>query len=145
MNKESNTCLDVDDFVGPAVDIWTCNGGVNQDFTLNSDGTISTAAAPGKPSLCLAAKPNTPAECSNVWGRKLSNNNYALGFVNNAPTAVNVTCDASCFSKLNITAKALLVRDVWAHEYVAKLTAPFEFTSTVAGNGFANLYRLEPN
>jgi Alpha galactosidase C-terminal beta sandwich domain/Ricin-type beta-trefoil lectin domain len=142
-NVNSGTCLDVYDFTGPVVDLWSCNGGVNQAFTLSTDGTISTAAGSGHPSLCLRATTSSDM-CTNVWGRKLSGGAYALGFVNNAAVAQNITCDAACFGGLNVTGKAYLVRDLWQHADVAKVTAPFSFTAEVAGNGFAGLYKLTP-
>lgn len=84
--------------------------------------------------------------CTNVWGRVLSGGEYALGFVNNFAGAVNVTCDASCFAGLNLTASvtSLKVRDLWAHADIETLSAPFSFTSLVEGGGFATAYKLTP-
>jgi len=144
VNANSGSCLDVYDFAGPAVDTWTCNGGVNQQFTMNAAGLIATTAAPGKPSLCLSVSPVSPSSCTNVWGRVLSQGSYALGFVNNGPSAANITCGPACFAALNVTAKALLVRDVWAHQDIGKLVPPFSFSAPVNGSGFAALYKLTP-
>ena len=70
--------------------------------------------------------------------------NFALGFVNNAGSAANITCDGDCFHALNISSSvvALKVRDLWAHADVATLTRPFTFTATVNGSGFAAAYKL---
>ena len=143
-------CLDIYDWTGPVVDVWDCNGGTNQNFTLSADGHISdrAGAQPNQPAMCLTASVQPPQECSNVWGRLLAGGDFALGFVNNdvdSPSTA-ITCDATCFAALlNGTAPASLkVRDLWAHADVATITPPFSWTSTVASNGFAAAYRLSP-
>ena len=147
INSYTNSCLDVYNFAGPQVDIWGCNGGVNQNFTRTSFGGIATVASSQYPSLCLAAKAVAPQQCTNVWGRTLSNNEYVLGYVNNDANPVNITCDATCFSALNIPASVntLVVRDLWAHQDIAKITAPFTFTASIDGNGFAGAFKLTPS
>jgi hypothetical protein len=149
-NAANGACLDVFDWSGPAVDTWECNGGSNQRLTLNADGTISEPSsqppAPGKggPACLTAAAPPPAASCTNVWGRVLSTG-YALGLVNNGDRAVNVTCDAACFSAMNVTGSgALQVRDVWAHAVVATLRPPYAFTATVNASGAAALFTLAP-
>ncbi len=86
-NGNSGSCLDVFDWAGPTVDTWACNGGSNQQFKLNADGTItepnSKPGGSGGP-LCLRASAGPPAGvCTNVWGRKLTGGAFALGLVNN--------------------------------------------------------------
>ncbi|MFE5581323.1 ricin-type beta-trefoil lectin domain protein [Kitasatospora sp. NPDC056531] len=44
---------------GAPVGIWNCNGGLNQHWRFNSDGTVTTPAAPG---LCLAAPAGKTAD-----------------------------------------------------------------------------------
>lgn len=150
----------------PAVDTWTCNGGTNQNFTFSAGGQLASVASAQHPSLCLEASTNEAQTCTNVWGRVLSDG-YALGFVNNGGNAVSVTCDPSCFAALNITATSLKVgavgllpplclfvqpsglvplqvRDIWAHEDVAHIQAPFTFSAIVNGSGFAALFKLTP-
>ena len=148
INAWTGTCLDVYDFAGPAVDVYSCNGGVNQVFTLSSDGHISTQAGGGHPALCLTATAPIPQQCANVWGRLLANGDYALGMLNNdggAPAA-NVMCDAACFALLlNGTSPARLrVRDLWAHADVGTISAPFSWTAIVNGSGSAQAFRLTP-
>jgi hypothetical protein len=148
LNANTGTCLDVYDFAGPAVDVWTCNGGLNQQFTLSADGRLATTAGPGKPAMCLTATVQPPEECSNVWGRQLSGGDFALGFVNNDVDAANstVTCNASCFAALlnGSAPTALKVRDLWLHSDVATLTAPFSWSASVLGGGAAAAFRLSP-
>lgn len=147
VNAFSNTCLDVYDFAGPAVDIWTCNGGQNQNFTIDKNtGLISTSSIGGKPQMCLQA---TEMSCSNVWGRKLSGGEFALAFVNNDSSAPSqsVTCDESCFSSLlNGTSSitSLKVRDLWAHADIGTISSPFSFSFNVNGSGFASAFKLTP-
>ena len=167
-NDFSGSCLDVYDFTGPGaplsvarhaprappatvhpsippavVDTWTCNGGVNQNFTLSAGGLLATVASAQHPSTCLAASPAGAQSCTNVWGRVLSDG-YALGFVNNGGDAVDVSCGPACFAALNITATSLKVRDVWAHADIGVITAPFSFSASVNGSGFAALFKLTP-
>ena len=144
----AGSCLDVYNFAGPAVDVWACNGGANQRFTLTAAGQLTTAPdAHGGP-VCLAVQPLVPGACTNVWGRTLAGGDWALGMVNNdARGPANVTCDSRCFAALlNGTGApgALVVRDLWAHATVATLTPPFAFTATVNGSGAAAAFRLSP-
>lgn len=73
----------------------------------------------------------TPA-CQQIWGRPLFNGDLALGFVNYNTTAVEVTCDSQCFSKLNITG-SVKVRDLWQHKDLG--TFQNSFSSQVGANG----------
>ena len=41
---------------------------------------------------------------TNVWARPLSGGEFALVFLNAGPNATDVTCDAACFSAINVTA-----------------------------------------
>jgi alpha-galactosidase len=146
VNAYSNKCLDVYDFAGPAVDVWTCNGGPNQNFTIDSvTGLISTSTVGGKPKMCLQA---TEMSCSNVWGRQLSDG-YALAFINNdsSSPSQSISCDESCFSKLlnGTSVNSLKVRDLWAHEDIATLSPPFSFSFNVNGSGFASAFKLTPS
>jgi len=121
-NGNSGSCLDVYDWAGPAVDTWACNGGSNQQFKLNADGTISEPnSEPGGTGgpLCLRATVDPIESCTNVWGRKLAGGAYALGFVNNGGYNATVTCDGACFAATGVTSGRYTVRDLWAHQDVA--------------------------
>lgn len=129
-------------------DIWACNGGSNQNFTLTSSGQITSGRGPtGQAPRCLRAY--TAKACTNVWGRKLSGGDFALGFVNNGATGVNVTCDATCFQALfkgsPSPTTALKVRDLWKHQDVGFVgPAAFSYTAFVDGDGSASVVRLSP-
>jgi hypothetical protein len=143
INAFSGKCLDVYGWVGPDVDTWTCTGGGNQNFTLSASGQISSHAGPaGQSPRCLSA---SAAPCTNVWGRKLSKGDFALGFVNNAASPTNVTCDSACFKNLldgDTRASAITVRDLWSHKTVAVLHETTSFTATVDGDGSASIFLL---
>mmetsp|Transcript_24229 Transcript_24229/g.47642 ORF Transcript_24229/g.47642 Transcript_24229/m.47642 type:complete len:566 (-) Transcript_24229:689-2386(-) len=140
---QQQLCLDVNDWKGPAVQVWGCNGGSNQNFTFDAKtGAIATVTSKQGSSMCLSAQ--AVQQCTNVWGRKLSDG-YALGFVNNGAQLATVTCDSSCFAKMGIPAtskESFSVRDVWAHGVVATIKAPFSFSASIDGGGYASLYRL---
>ena len=48
-NNYNGICLDVFDFLGPTVDVWECNGGANQNFTLTAWGGIATGGMKAAP------------------------------------------------------------------------------------------------
>jgi hypothetical protein len=144
-NPYTGLCLDVYDFTGPNVDVWACNGGDNQAFILNSDGTIRSNQ-PGK-DVCLAASIPNATSCANVWGRPLFDGSWAMTFINNAADALNVTCDASCFAAMNLTTPSLVVRDLWLHANLTTLhggPSSFSFSYSVPGDGGSQMYRLFP-
>ena len=145
VNANSRKCLDVYSWVGPDVDTWSCTGGGNQNFTLLASGQISShAGAGGQPPLCLSASVNP---CTNVWGRKLSKGDFALGYVNNGGLPANVTCDDACFKTLldgDTRSSGLVVRDLWSHRTVAVLhgNGNLSFSALVDGDGSASIFRL---
>jgi hypothetical protein len=146
INGATSKCLDVFNWAGPAVDTWTCNAGSNQALTLNADGTISEPnSQPGGKGgpKCLAFTEAPAGSCTNVWGRQLSGGAVALGFVNNGDSAAQVACDAACFAALNISKGTWSVRDVWAHQDLQPLQAPFSFQSSLNASGSASLYVLK--
>jgi len=52
----------------------------------------------------------------NVWAKKLADNSWAVGFLNNAGAAADVTCDAACFTQMGLKpTETLKVRDLWKH------------------------------
>ena len=55
-----------------------------------------------------------PSGLTNVWARELENDAFALVFLNNGPTAVDVTCDQSCFANIDIhITERYSVEDLW--------------------------------
>lgn len=127
---------------GPEVEVWTCNGGRNQQWDATADGLLRSRGAP----LCLAAVTPDPTACTNVWGRPLADGSVALVAVNNAPSPQAVSCGPACFAALNVTAAArgLAVRDLWAHAANGTLAPPFTWTAVVPGDGGSVMVRLTP-
>jgi len=146
-NVYNNVCLDVNEYTGPKVQMWECNGQDNQRFALSPEGLISTTSDASHPAMCLAVAP-AGSDCSNVWGRKLSDEAYALGYVNNANATATVTCNAECFKNVlgsNDTPRKFVVRDLWAHKDIATISGPpFELSADLAGNGTARVFKLSP-
>ena len=145
INGASINCLDVRNFTGPSVELWTCNGGVNQNYSMTASRLIRTAdGGPGKPPLCIAARPDTTT-CTNVWGRELMGGDIVVGFLNNGADPTNVTCDTACFADiLPVAPAAMRVRDLWLHADIGTVRPPFSFTAAVAGGGAAAAFRFSP-
>ena len=117
-------------------------------IAINQDSLGSPAQRVAGTDLTYPCSPSPSQPCTNIWGRRLSNNRYAMGFVNNGNSPTNITCDASCFAKFlssSSSPKSVTIRDVWSHADVAKLTEPFTFTAPVDGSGFAALFTIVPN
>ncbi|EDQ91557.1 uncharacterized protein MONBRDRAFT_31543 [Monosiga brevicollis MX1] len=95
--KFGDSCVDNYDFSGPVVQIYGCNNGKNQLFTI-SDGYVKDAE-----NLCWSVKNSSPAGSNvEVWAKPQPNNAMAVLFINDmASTASNITLDLSL---LNITA-----------------------------------------
>jgi hypothetical protein len=115
------------------VDLWDClPGAVNEAWVL-TNGTKLVNADSGK---CLTALPPAPPQtCTNIWARPLSTGATAIGFVSNLEGPVNMTCDADCFAKANVTAGRVRVRDVVGHRDLGELSAPLTLTVLVGGGG----------
>ena len=87
-------------------------------------------------------------DCANVWGRPLSNGDFALAFVNNAAANATVTCDAACWASLlegATPAAKYTVRDLWAKTEATVDTTPeagFSYSAGVTPTGGSRLFRV---
>ncbi len=144
-------CLDIWDFSGPLVDTYTCNGGQNQQWKMNPDGTIQSAQTAYGAQCIAATQGGSSSQCTNVstylrsstysklyclqvWGKPLSTGQWGLALLNNNNDAANITCGPSCFAQTNLTTSNLRVRDLWAHQDLTVLTggpSNWTFTSQV--------------
>lgn len=97
-NVDAQKCLDAYNFVGPAVDIWTCNGGNNQQWLYNASTSQLVSASSGK---CLTAV-NATTTCTNTWGRRMRDGSWAVAMVNNLDSNATVTCGADCFGQTTL-------------------------------------------
>jgi len=74
LKTPGNQCLDIWDWAGPRVDIFSCNGGVNQQFTFDADGTVVSGSDAGHPARCLAAVVGTPTSgVLQLWAKPMLN------------------------------------------------------------------------
>lgn len=142
-NKKTGLCLDVYNWEGP-VDAFTCNGGSNQKFVLGASGLLRDDGSGHGATKCFKAAPYIPGDCTNVWGRKLSGGDFAIGMVNNGADVQKINCDAACFASMGVTTGSYAVRDVWAHKVVATVSPPYHFAASVNVSGSAALFRLTP-
>lgn len=149
VNADNGKCLDIYDFAGPTVDLWTCNGGANQAWSLPGDGTVrSQQASPDN--FCLAATLPDPTSCTNVWGRELHDGSWAMALLNNGADNATVTCDEACFNQTSLptgAGAAVVVRDLWAHANVTVLRwtpAGYSWNVTVPGDGGVVTVRMIP-
>jgi len=115
-------CLDVYNFVGPKVEMWTCNGGENQKWTVNTDGTITSE---GK---CLTVSDGSE-EPTEIWAAPLYDGSTAVILFNRKPFEASITAQ---FSLFNINGTAV-VRDLWARVNVGTFTG--SYTANVPGHG----------
>eukprot|EP01052_Picozoa_sp_SAG31_P025710 SAG31_NODE_2272_length_6038_cov_37.265196_4_plen_154_part_00 len=135
-------------------------------LAINQDPVLPGAAPPGSGykvgkrlvggDLALPCN-GASANCSNVWGRPLSDGkSYVLAFVNNMASEDNVRCCGDCFSNLfygATPAASYTVRDLWAHADVGHLSrdamttdtnAPSCYNATVPPNGGSRIFKLTP-
>lgn len=68
--------------------------------------------------------------CQQIWRRDLADGSVAVAMVNFDVFAVNVTCDATCFTKIGFTSAA--VRDLWAHTDLGVMSS---YSVNLAGGG----------
>jgi hypothetical protein len=131
--KASNgQCVDVNNFQGPVMELWGCNGGCNQQWNFNSDGTWSDNCSGSSPKKCVSAKVNSPFSGSalQLWGKPQPNGAVATLLINNDDVN-SYTVDIQ-FSLLNITGKAT-VRDIWNRKDLGTFQTTFT-TDNVASH-----------
>jgi len=73
---DQSMCLDVYAKTGPLIDVWKCNGGLNQNWTFNADGTLRSQGQ------CLSIDLSYPFQ---VWFAPLLNGSVAVVMLNRSP------------------------------------------------------------
>jgi len=92
----------------------------------------------------IAGTDLTGTSGTNVWGRALNDSSFALVFLNNNPTPMDIICDQACFNQMKYSpSQKILVRDLWAHSDVGTVTGTFT-ASKVPGAGGCAMYRFYP-
>jgi len=114
-------CLDVYNFNGPNVETWTCNGGPNQQWTFESDGTLKSGE-----NLCLDIVGDLE-----VWAGPLDGGTFAAVLFNRSPAATNITANWSDIG-LTPTTRAM-VRDLWLRKDLGVYSGTF--SSRVPSHG----------
>jgi len=115
----SNTCMPV---VDRRVDIYACNSGKNQHFTLDAaKGTITSACGE-----CLAARETAPggggggATPAQLWAKPIGGGAVAALFINGGKGKRSATIS---LKELNITSAEATVEDVWSEMSDGKTSA----------------------
>ena len=150
----SSKCLDEYMYTTPRVDLWSCNGGSNENWTFVPSSDAATVggfaagmlknARSGKCLTVSTAGHTDNAVCENIWSRKLANGDVALAMVNQGANATMV-CDSACFTAAGLgSASKVKVRDMIAHADLPELSPPFALKALVAGEGSAAAFRLTP-
>jgi len=123
--KASNgQCVDVYDFSGPVLELYACNGGCNQQFSFNADGTFSDFC---NPKMCISARKNSPTAGNQiqVWAKPQAAGAVAVFVINGYqgdPQTIPIN-----IANLNITTSSITVRDIWNHKDLG--TASGNFTT----------------
>lgn len=109
--------------------MYSCNGGANQKFTLDSS---TQQLRSGSNNLCI------DIDYGNgdlyVWAGPLSNGDFAAALTNTASTASNITLN---FAKVPGMHGSYTVRDLWKQQDVG--TFATSYTAAVAPHGTAML------
>jgi len=133
LKANNGQCVDVNNFQGPVMELWGCNGGCNQNWAFNSDGTWSDTCSGGQPKKCVSAKTNSPFSGNQLqlWGKPVSKAGAMAVLLLNNDASQAFTVDIQ-FSLLNITTSAT-VRDIWNRRDLGTFQKTFT-TDSVAGH-----------
>ena len=114
--KSRSFSLDLDNFLGPNVDAFTCNHQNNQQWIWSStDGTIRSKFN----DECVTMKGTLE-----IWAGPLSNDSYAVLLFNRADTGSEPMTVQ--WSDIGIPADhAVVVRDLWAHQDLGTFTGSY--------------------
>jgi len=132
-------CVDVYDFSGPVLELYNCNGGCNQHFTFNSDGTLRDTCSPQK---CIASRQSSPSggDILQLWA-KPQNKGAVAALVLNSDPANSYTVQIDLKS-LNLTTSTVAVRDIWLRKDLG--TASGTFTTDAIPGYDSRFYLFTP-
>jgi len=137
--KASNgQCVDVYDFSGPVLELYSCNSGCNQHFTFPADGTFRDTCNPQK---CIAARQDSPSggDILQLWAKPQLKGAVAAFVLNSDPSnAYTVDID---LKSLNITS-TVTVRDIWQRKDLG--TASGTFTTDAIPGYDSRMYLFTP-
>jgi alpha-galactosidase len=113
-SRMDGRCLDVYNFAGPKVQMYSCNAGTNQKWTFNSaDSTLRNNG------LCLTAIAGS--ELLQVYAGLQADKSQVAVLFNRAQAAANMTLS---FSDIGMSG-AHKVRDLWARKDLGTFTGEF--------------------
>jgi len=120
-------CIDLYDFTGPIVQIWSCNGGSNQKWAYNTTTKELTAD-----SQCMGLSSNGDLE---VYAGPLADKSYVTVLLNRAAASASIT---ALWEDIGMSAATkATIRDLWAHADLGSFMG--NFTATVAAHGVVML------
>eukprot|EP01121_Diplochlamys_sp_Union-15-3_P006182 TRINITY_DN16690_c0_g1_i1.p1 TRINITY_DN16690_c0_g1~~TRINITY_DN16690_c0_g1_i1.p1 ORF type:complete len:533 (-),score=115.43 TRINITY_DN16690_c0_g1_i1:83-1558(-) len=112
---DPSKCLDVYDFTGPKVQLYTCNGGTNQQWQLVGN----TLRSGGK---CLSLD----LGAVEVWSGPLADGSKAVALVNRTPSTQLITAS---WSDIGLSpSQRANVRDLWYRRDVGLFTGSYNTT-----------------
>lgn len=126
--RQGSNCLDL--FAGqtcsgvaPRPDLYACNGGSNQKWTFNQNGTLQDGCG-----TCLGVNSKPPpgastksASVAQLWVKPQPNGAKAVLLINSSPEPASGL--SVSLAELGITGAAVSVRDVWNHKDLGRTTA----------------------
>jgi hypothetical protein len=118
LTTPSGQCMDINNFQGPEVETWGCNGGCNQQFTFNADGSmVDRCDGSSHPKKCISARNTSPvggSQLMQIWAKPLPKSATACLVLNGLGSGPDQTVVID-FASLNITG-SVTVRDIWLHK-----------------------------
>jgi hypothetical protein len=125
LKTPSGQCMDINNFQGPEVETWSCNGGCNQQFTFKSDGSlVDRCTGSDHPIKCISSRTDSPlgGNLLQIWAKPQPKGAVACLVLNSDQNGPDETVQIDLAS-LNITG-SVNVRDLWLHKDlgVAKTT-----------------------
>jgi len=121
--KADQKCLDVFNNAGPVVELWPCNGGNNQKFTFNTDGTLKD-----NENHCLGSTDINPSGGGKgfmLWAKKQPKGAQAVLVINGLSSSSNSSPAKIILSEIGITSSSATVRDLWNHKDLGTATGTF--------------------
>jgi len=143
-------CVDVHDWSGPQVQLFGCNGGSNQQFDFNSDGSLTDASTDSSRRHCLdhSSVPPGPVPAGDIhlWAKPLPGGDTAV-LVMNYNSDSNYTVDVEfdiLGAKVSNSADAKMsVRDVWNKKDMGVFSGKFTTAELLPHD--SGLFVLKPS
>eukprot|EP00730_Choanoeca_flexa_P004622 TRINITY_DN11751_c0_g1_i1.p2 TRINITY_DN11751_c0_g1~~TRINITY_DN11751_c0_g1_i1.p2 ORF type:complete len:545 (+),score=102.13 TRINITY_DN11751_c0_g1_i1:3443-5077(+) len=141
-NNATNKCVDVYDFKGPVVQLYSCESGThsNQQFKLVS-GKIQDGD-----NMCWAVRSQSPSGNNDndiqIWAKPQPNNAVAVLVINNLDTSTSSQAVDIKLSDVRFTGSTANVRDIWHQKDIG--TASDKFTTDAIDAHDSRFYLFTP-